>query len=717
MSKETDAKFLSKKQTKRNLEKYVQSLVQESEWSEVDNSSPEIRSQLCTSRSITNTHSNFDHNLHFNQNVDLNPDVICNLNMQQQCNDFGNQESIHENPDVLDNSEDFHNITSDNITFDLLEESEITEKYYSDSETFPHTNTLQNKLKYWALAHNITLSALDDLLSVLKVFHPDITVSGRSLLHTPRTTKSIDLQNGKFTYFGIRNQLILRLQNEPCSTILNLDLDFNCDGLPLFKSNSYIGVWPILCRSLSLQSLHKPFIVALFTGKGKPEPINLYLQDLIQELDDILHSAIEIGQKVFKLRIRSIICYAPARAFLKCCVSHNAKHGCEKCNIEGEYINHKMIPCTNSQLRTKETFNEQLYEEHHKGVSPLLNLDLDLVNQFPLDSMHLIYLGVMKKLLTLWVLKGKPPFKLPAISINSLSDKLISMSPYIPHEFSRKPRTLLDLNRWKATEFRLFLLYVGPISLINILPKRLYDHFLMLHVGITILSNNNHISKHIDFAEEVLYKFVKYVENSYGKEVMTYNMHSLIHLVADVRTLGNVNTISCFPFENYLGKLKTLVRTSTHPHEQICRRIHELSYFLKIDLPISDLEPRQKHSEGPVLRRKNHLILQYKKLKTQTYVLSIFSPDNCVSIEGNIIIQILNILCLENQSYCLIGCRFLNISEFYNYPCSSKLLNIFKVSCISPRLEEFPFTSVICKNVLLPGYEKETYIAYALLHD
>lgn len=76
-----------------------------------------------------------------------------------------------------------------------------------------------------------------------------------------------------------------------------------------------------------------------------------------------------------------------------------------------------------------------------------MNLNLDLVNQVPLDPMHLVYLGVMKKLLTLWVSKGKPPFKLSGRIINDLSDKLISLLPYIVHEFSRKPRAILDLNR------------------------------------------------------------------------------------------------------------------------------------------------------------------------------------------------------------------------------------------------------------------------------
>lgn len=109
----------------------------------------------------------------------------------------------------------------------------------------------------------------------------------------------------------------------------------------------------------------------------------------------------------------------------------------------------------------------------------------------------------------------------------------------------------------------------------------------MFHVDITILSNDNHISKYINFAEEVLYNFVKYFEKFYGKEVVTHNVHSLIHLVTDVRNFGNLNTISCFPFENYLGKLKTLVRSFANPHAQLCRRIFELFYCSKTELSIT----------------------------------------------------------------------------------------------------------------------------------
>ncbi|CAL1671723.1 unnamed protein product [Lasius platythorax] len=140
MSKGTEAKFLSKRQTKRNLEKFRQSLLEECNY-QTDNSTSEVFLQSCTSHSIPNAHLNLDQNLDLNQNFDLNPDVILKLNSRQQCNDYGNEESVHEIPDLLERPEKLNNITSE-----VYEESEITEKQYLDSKT--SSKTLQNKLKF-----------------------------------------------------------------------------------------------------------------------------------------------------------------------------------------------------------------------------------------------------------------------------------------------------------------------------------------------------------------------------------------------------------------------------------------------------------------------------------------------------------------------------------------------------------------------------------------
>ncbi len=52
-------------------------------------------------------------------------------------------------------------------------------------------------------------------------------------------------------------------------------------------------------------------------------------------------------------------------------------------------------------LRTDATFRNQVHKNHHKGRSPLLHLKINLISSFPLDYMHLVFLGVFKRLLTI----------------------------------------------------------------------------------------------------------------------------------------------------------------------------------------------------------------------------------------------------------------------------------------------------------------------------
>lgn len=45
-----------------------------------------------------------------------------------------------------------------------------------------------------------------------------------------------------------------------------------------------------------------------------------------------------------------------------------------------------------SELRTDKSFRERQFPDHHTGVSCLEELDIDMIEQFPLDNLHLVYL-------------------------------------------------------------------------------------------------------------------------------------------------------------------------------------------------------------------------------------------------------------------------------------------------------------------------------------
>lgn len=136
--------------------------------------------------------------------------------------------------------------------------------------------------------------------------------------------------------------------------------------------------------------------------------------------------------------------------------------------------------------------------------------------------------------------------------MQAISSNLLSFRPHICSDFSRYPRGLNDLPRWKATEYRLFLLYTGPVALKGIQHDECYKHFIYLHICFRILLTPNMSIELIDFSEKLLTYFVDKFEKLYGKHFISHNVHGLLHIVDDYRKFGTLDRCSCFPFENYM---------------------------------------------------------------------------------------------------------------------------------------------------------------------
>lgn len=61
------------------------------------------------------------------------------------------------------------------------------------------------------------------------------------------------------------------------------------------------------------------------------------------------------------------------------------------------------------------------------------------------------------------------------------------------------------------------------------------------------------------------------------KKYYVYNIHILCHLSDEVEKHGLLDLFSAFPFENYLGKIKKVVKSPNKPLQQIIRRIKEIN--------------------------------------------------------------------------------------------------------------------------------------------
>ena len=459
-----------------------------------------------------------------------------------------------------------------------LFENHISEDSSDFSESLSEQDgheDLRAVLRRWAVDHNITQTALGNLLGILRPYHKELPKDPRTLLSVTRVDGIRAIGGGFYFHFGIADGIksVLKFDQAfgDCATIL---LQVNVDGLPLFKSSS-TQFWPILGR-LPQATKPDPFAIGIFSGNSKPSDAHEFLHDFVQEAGNLQQNGIFHNDRKYQFCISNFVCDAPARAYIKGTKGHSGYSGCDKCTQHGEYVGKMTFPETDAALRTDASFDEMVDEEHHVHPCPFRGLQLGMVSQFPLDYMHLICLGVMKRIILFWM-KGPLRCRLGGHMKATISEVLVSMKRCIPKEFARKPRTLGEVDRWKATEFRLFLLYTGPVALKDKIAKELYDNFMLLSVAIHILASPTLHMEFSDYAHSLLVLFVEHFSNLYGPDTLTYNVHCVVHLAQDVKKHGHLDLFSAFPFESFLGHLKKLVRKPNFVLEQVIRRLIEKS--------------------------------------------------------------------------------------------------------------------------------------------
>lgn len=264
------------------------------------------------------------------------------------------------------------------------------------------------------------------------------------------------------------------------------------------------------------------------------------------------------------------------------------------------------------------------------------------------------------------------------------------------------------MNQWKATEFRTFLVYVGPLVLKNIVDLGVYEHFFILHTAITILMSTKHISSTygIDFANELLKIFVQHCAKIYGHSFYVYNIHNLIHLCSDAGIYGCLDNFSAFPCENFLRQLKQMVRATTKPLQQLHNRILETNFCVNIH-SLNKVEFKFEHGSGPVLINC-HYHKQFKKI-ILNFVLSIFSfsVSDCYCLtSGKKIIEIHNILVHQQNNILLLAKIFQIYSSFYMHPQNSKSFGIYCVENLSDEFHLVSLPEIIAKCVVFPISEK-----------
>lgn len=287
----------------------------------------------------------------------------------------------------------------------------------------------------------------------------------------------------------------------------DLTLILNTDGLSLVKS-AKSHCWPLMFMIAELpEHLRESFIVITsvwYDTNSKPLR-NTFLQPFCQKLNECFHNAISwihpLTKKVHTSKIVAplIIADAPARAQIQNILSFNGKFGCNICEIKTrrctKIAGRKSVRVYTfreeaSKLRCRKTIKKQAKAaitrnvNHVKGVKgrsiisilPLLDLSTCVMPEY----MHSILLGVVKQFFNLWFCK-KGNWNINKY-VEEIDDFLLNIRP--PYFFNRMPRSITLHGFFKASEYYNWILYYSVPALVNYLPDKYFQHWLLLVISL-----------------------------------------------------------------------------------------------------------------------------------------------------------------------------------------------------------------------------------------
>ena len=382
----------------------------------------------------------------------------------------------------------------------------------------------------------------------------------------------------------------------------DISIQFNVDGVELQKSSKK-SLWPLIVGVNELPPRlrrNNPLLCAVWYAEKKPN-MNMFLEPFVEEMIDLYANGFESttygSKEKIKIKVHTLFCTTdsvarPCRQNMK---QYNGRYGCAYCLHEGETVavgkgHARVYRGDKAKSRTKRTHT--IYAELAiliqkvikgvKGPSILSRLpNFDIIIMFVPDYMHSLLLGICKLIVCSWInpKNHEESFYIGGEKKEEFDRRMKSMKP--PSELTRTPRVVHA--NYKANEWKNFLLYYSFPCLKGLLPerylKRYLKHWQLFIFGTSIYSKDEISSTELEMAKTALKKFVEDIEPVYGKELMRYNVHLLLHIPKVVENFGALWAWSAFMYESFNGVLKTLFHGTQYVPLQICKFFNRLRYL------------------------------------------------------------------------------------------------------------------------------------------
>lgn len=633
-----------------------------------------------------------------------------------------------------------------------------------------------------------TEAAQREMLRIMRHIKPetqqDLPIQGRTLRPGRLPYTLVEINPGELLYFGIINILSCSVTKffDPTNPVIKLTL--NIDGVPLFKSSSY-NFWPILG---SVEN-HEVFIIAVYGGPKKPICSNEYLRLLIEEISVIQRRGAVINGKPYTLVLDKVLMDAPAAAYVLGVKNHSGYFCCRKCKTKGKSVVLRgriskngrecrtiCFPDFDDEPRTSAEFKDhydlspsdphnenikhffenleddedQLLEDddleeaanleqeaveaHHLHPCCLSIIkNFDLVKNIPLDYMHLICEGVMKRLLNEWI---KNKYIISSQNANGISKQLCAAATYCPTEFQRQLESLDKIKLWKATQYRQFLLYIGVYVLQGKMETAHLRNFQRLVIAVryvtqTVPKNDTRsevLSNRAQLVRPVFRMFVEECIQLLGEEFVSYNVHNLLHVADDYQKFGSIDEYSCFRYESFLRVVTSLVTSGNRPLAQL---LNKYSSLLKTGHVFSEFgdttsgyynEPELINPTSFEAENEENISQIFTEVRMKTFKLRSDNQKDChcyLNDHNNSVcyVRIMQIKrTVETEEIFVIGKTYRCVRDVFNHPANSSQIGLVMVSNLSSALSSFCLEQIRGKCYAFPCNDDDEWAMAQYLH-
>ncbi len=365
-------------------------------------------------------------------------------------------------------------------------------------------------------------------------------------------------------------------------------LDFASDGVTMTN----YGSWSYHVASISLPMCGKPYpyyIHQLDKSNGGEMKVHHLLTPFVEELKAL----------PFVVDLRWTIGDAKERKFTKGLTATNSKFGCEFCLIRGGRVqgDHKARtsfppPEVEPQARTTEGCKRAMGKQNMRFIaegsrddfkwrrqqgyavfSPLLSLlGFDMILKGPIDSMHLLALGMSKKIFNLTIGSEKDLLR----AFNSLIK-----SVRVPSEMGRRTRAFIK--RYKASEWQLvgkfcfpWMILSGMCESLTGTERKIMLIFCFMYRALELNERDFAIVEERIDLQGLLRTMEGLYTAAFGRGEHTFNDHNYFrHLLETRRRCGPLSQYASWKYESMFSYLKKCFRAGTrHEGKQMLQRFY-----------------------------------------------------------------------------------------------------------------------------------------------